>query len=192
MKKVRVQRERSFCPHHILLDVAYTALKHAESKPHGWFHYEIMAIIFSALALEAMANAFGEKLISRWEDIERASPIRKLRVVCTNLKIEAQFDQEPWFTARWLVSFRNEVAHARPEPVKEEKMVTDEQYEQMRLERPASKIEAQVTLANAKRSFAAVSQIGYILCEKLSPKDIEGLLADGWTSRATHIPDDNQ
>jgi hypothetical protein len=73
-ERLRVQRERDFSPHHVLLGAAYTALKDAEAKRSGYFNYELACITFSALALEALGDAFGEKFIPRWEDFQKCQP----------------------------------------------------------------------------------------------------------------------
>ena len=187
MRKLEVKRERRFLPHLVLLGAAYTFLKDAapEAKRLRASHYELGAIIFSALAFEALANAFGERLITDWEDSRRASPIAKLRVVCTHLKVDARFDRQPWSTALWLIKFRNKVAHAKPQFVKKNKLMSSEEFEKKGHDRPTSKIEAQVTYVNAKRSVEAVMDIGYALIKHLSPEEYAGLVADGWTVSAT-------
>jgi len=47
--KYRVQRDRDFKPHHILIGTAKIALESAEAKTPGWLYYELTAITFSAL-----------------------------------------------------------------------------------------------------------------------------------------------
>jgi len=86
-KRVRVQKKRDFEPQHLLVQVAEVALEDAQKKIPGWKNQELVAITFSALALEALANSFGNKLVSRWNDFESSSPIAKLRIICSELGI---------------------------------------------------------------------------------------------------------
>ena len=141
-------------------------------------------ITFSALALEALGNAFGEKFNPRWEDFESASPIAKLRLVCQRFEIVPDFGKEPWSTTLWLVRFRNKVAHAKPEFIKEEKIITREEYDKLGGQCPESKLEKQVSLENAQRAFPCIRDIHIMLCERIPPEQIGGLIADGWSSQA--------
>ena len=184
MDQLRVQRERDFSPHHILLGAAYTALEDSKEKRPGYFNYELACITFSALALEALGNAFGNKFIDRWGDFESASPIAKLRLVCQRFEITPNFERKPWSTALWLVKFRNKVAHAKPEFIKEERVLTRAEYDALRMEYPASKLEKQVSLENAEKAFACVHDIHIMLCERIPANKIAGLIADGWSSQA--------
>lgn len=187
MRKLEVKRERRFLPHLVLLGAAHTFLKDAapEAKRLRASHYELATITFSALALEAMANAYGERLIADWKDFESASPIAKLRVVCTHLKIDAHFDRQPWSTALWLIRFRNKVAHAKPQFVREDRLMSSEEFEKTGHDRPTSKIEAEVTYAKATNSLEAVMQIGRAFVKHLPFEEYAGLVADGWTVSAT-------
>lgn len=185
--QLRVRRERHFCPHHILLSTATTALKDAEAKHSGWFYSELTAITFSALAFEALVNAFGEQLIDRWSDYESATPIAKLRIISTYLDLSIDFSQEPWSVMLWLVKFCNKVAHAKPEKVTQDSVMTSEEYERKRKSCPPAKLESDITLANAKRSVESVAKILSLLCGKLPPEDLTGLLADGWSGQASQI-----
>jgi uncharacterized protein (DUF2236 family) len=180
-KKYRVQRERDFKPHQILLDAARTALEDAEIKMPGYLYRELAAITFSALALEALTNSFGEKLVMRWEDFEKATPIAKIRIICSQLRLEPDFEKEPWAAALWLVKFRNRIAHAKPESIKFDKTMTDEEFQQIRFEYPHSKLEMEISLANAKRSVSAVDQMLESFYPKLTDEQKYHLYLDGFT-----------
>jgi hypothetical protein len=162
-------------------------LTKAKAKDPGWHYFELMAITFSALALEALANSFGEHLIHGWKDYESASPIAKLRIVCDFLKIEIDFEREPWFVVKWLIKFRNKVAHAKPQQIRTESIMTDAELEAVGREMPESEMEKEISLHNAERSFATVENILAILYGKLDPYDDHNLLADGWSGSSTKI-----
>jgi len=127
-KMIRVIKERDFQPQHLLIRIAECALDDAEKKIPGWVNQQFIAITFSALAIEAMTNSFGKKLIPRWNDFGTSSPIAKLRIICAELKIEPDWAREPWETILWLVKFRNKIAHAQPESVVFDKEFPIDQY----------------------------------------------------------------
>ena len=91
----------------------HVASQRTAGLPSGWKYDALTTLVFSALAIEALANAFGEKKINGWADFEMSSPMGKLRVVTGTLGIPFDPGKEPWATARWLVTFRNRIAHAR-------------------------------------------------------------------------------
>ena len=179
-KKFRVQRDRDFKPHHILIGAAKSALESAEAKTPGWLYHELTAITFSALALEALTNSFGEKLVMRWEHFESASPIAKLRIICSRLDVTPNFDIEPWAATLWLVKFRNKVAHAKPESIRFDKTMTQEEFQASRFEYPHAKLEMQINLENAKHSISAIDQILELFYPKLKDDEKNYLYWDGF------------
>jgi hypothetical protein len=189
MGKVKVTRERYCCPHHLLLAPARLALDRVEKQEHGWYYDALTAITFSALALEALANSFGERLIDRWDDFESATVQAKLRVVCKTLEVDVQFGSEPWGAIPWLTKFRNAVAHAKPKLLTEEKLLLSEDYEAHMYDRPESKLEKDITKPNAKRAVATVESILSILCKKLTVDQFHGLISDDWSGSAESIKD---
>lgn len=184
-KKFRVQREREFKPHHILIGTATMALESAETRTPGWTYYELTAITFSALALEAITNSFGERLIPRWCDFESSSPIAKLRVICARLGMDPDFEREPWNVAAWLMKFRNKVAHARPESIRYDRTLSEKELAKIRFEFPSSKMEMEISLQNAKRAVAAIDQILELFYPKLNRDDRIHLYHDGFTGGIT-------
>lgn len=183
-KRLRVRRKRKFSPHHVLLGAASAALQDAEEKRPGFFYYELTCITFSALALEAICNAFGEKFIPRWkDDFENAGPIAKLRLLSQRFDIVPDFGKDPWATALWLVKFRNRVAHAKPEIITEDNVLTRDEYENLRAQCPESKLDKEVSLTNARRAFNQVRDIQVILCERIPSDELSNLHADGWSTK---------
>jgi len=97
-----VRSERLFSAHHILMSAAKRALKDAEREPSIVTH-QLTAMTFSALALEALSNTFGERFVSNWRHFEAAPVIAKLRTVAGQLNIQnIDFKQEPWSGAACL------------------------------------------------------------------------------------------
>lgn len=193
MAKVKVQRERRYAPHHTLLGAASMNLDLAKEKQDGWFYFEMAAMLFSGLALEALAHAFGSHFVPSWRDFESASPVAKLRIVCDTLEIDYNAESEPWSSARWLISFRNKLAHAKPEDIDVTEIMDLHAWEaRWPTDRPDSKLEKEVTLGNAERAVEAANAIKLLFCGKLSGRDVRGLAVESWATGATVIVDPSQ
>jgi hypothetical protein len=178
--KVNVTSERLFSAHHILLSTANVALRDAELQP-GKLQHQLIAMTFSALALEALSNTLGEQFVSNWRHFEMAPVIAKLRTVADQLGIEnVDFDQEPWSGALWLMSFRNKVAHAKPERLKATKVMTEEQFRKTEFDFTQSKLELEISVANAKRAVETVRSIlrNFFDRSRVTLEDFEGILSD--------------
>ena len=93
-ESLKVTRERNFSPHHMLLGAAYMALEDAENKKPGWFYSELIAMTLSGLAVEAICNAVGDRVVSNWKDFEYVNPIAKLRVICVELDLSFDESEE--------------------------------------------------------------------------------------------------
>ena len=176
--RLKVTTERNFSAHHMLIGAARASLEDAKAKQPGWFYSELVAITLSALSIEAMCNAIGDRVIPDWKDFESSSPNAKLRLLCERLKVQYSKSEEPWVSARWLFKFRNLIAHAKPEFVREEKLFSREEYDNRSPEFPKSKLEKGVTLGNASRAVYAAEQIKDILCTRVPPEDAFGLYSD--------------
>jgi hypothetical protein len=61
-KTFRVQQDRDFKPYHIQIGSAKIALESAEARTPGWLYYELTAITFSALAIEALTIRLAKNL----------------------------------------------------------------------------------------------------------------------------------
>jgi hypothetical protein len=181
---IRVQKKRDFEPQHLLMHVAEIALEDAQKKIPGWKNQELVAITFSALALEALANSFGSKLVSRWDGFDSSSPIAKLRIICEELGISPDWSKGHWGTALWLVNFRNKIAHARSQPVKYDKIISDEKFKRTFHDAPPSDLESQVNLGNAKQAVNALTEIKWEFLSKLKvlkPGKHSCLYSDGFS-----------
>jgi hypothetical protein len=193
-EQIRVRKERDFKPHHFLIYAARVGLEDAEKvtkEEKGlstWTPHELTAIIFSAFALEAIGNSFGEKLIKRWKDFEYSSPIAKMRIVCAQLNIDPDFEGEPWATALWLVTFRNGVAHAKPSFIETDEIIPASEYNFWHLHSdPQSKIEKQITLENARRAVKAIQEILNLFYLKIKPEERGGLFFESVSGAAYHV-----
>jgi hypothetical protein len=174
----------------MLIEVSERSYQRAIKEEPGWFYEALTTIAFSALAIEALCNSIGKRKIQDWEDFESSSPNAKLRLLAKTLLIEYKKSDEPWITARWLFKFRNQVAHAKPEFIKEESIITQKQFQEREFNRPQSRLEKEINLRNAKKALDAAKNIKDILCDRIPPDEAFGLFADGWSGKTEAIEDD--
>jgi hypothetical protein len=153
----------------------------AQQEEVGSFNNALIALTLSALSIEAMSNAIGDRLIPRWADFESASPLAKVRLLAEHLHVEYAPDAEPWQTLQWLVKFRNRIAHAKPEKLRDEALVQGTGVENFG-DRLESRIEGEVTPANARKAVDAVEAVKHLLCDRIPPEQRFGLNIDAWSS----------
>ena len=136
-KRVRVRRERLFSAHHLLLANAMRVINElAPTRPERR-DQALQVITYSAFALEALANAFGNRFVPRWNHFENAGPLAKLRVIAQALNVpEPDFEKEPWSGAGWLVAYRNKIVHPKPQFVELEEEMSEEEYKLMQFDFP--------------------------------------------------------
>jgi len=188
MIQLSVNRSRDYYPHHTLLSAAYMNLELAETEESGSHYTQMAAILFSGLAIEALANSFGERYVKNWDDYETSRPIAKIQIVCEVMGAGFDEEKQPWCHLRWLIRFRNRLVHAKPEMVRIEKEMSRDEWNRERMSVPNSKLEKEISLANAKRAVDAAHLIRDLLCEQISEDDLNNLRADGWSSNASVIP----
>ena len=179
---IKVQSERFYSEHHRLLRIARHSLGNAKKKEPGWADDEFLAITLSALAIEAIYNAVGERAVNKWENFESCNPTAKARIICTHLHIKYDSSREPWATLLWLSIFRNLVAHPKAATIAESKVVSEQDHAQgTHRTAPKSKLEKRVTLQNAEKAIKAVDVALSLFCEKLSIEDQFGISGDMWS-----------
>jgi hypothetical protein len=173
----------------MLIEAARVASVRAAKAEGGWLYDALIAITFSALAIEALCNSFGVRVFEDWEDLESASPNAKLRLLADKLSIEYVKNDEPWSTARWLAKFRNRVAHAKPEFVREELLLTQAELDKRMFDKPESKLERDITVANATRAVGGAENLKRLLFSRIPPEEAFTLFADGWSGHTELKPD---
>jgi hypothetical protein len=177
----KVTHARTYSAHHALQDIAARCADLSEKEEAGSFNNALVAITLSALSIEAMSNAIGDRIVPRWSDFESASPLAKVRLLAEHLQIEYIPDAEPWQSLQWLVKFRNRIAHAKPEKIVAESLVKGTGVENFG-DKPESKTEAEVTPANARRAVHAVQTTKHMLCDHIPAEQRFGLNIDAWTA----------
>jgi hypothetical protein len=176
---IKVTRQRTYSAHHALQHIAAGCAEAAEQDEAGSFNNALIAITLSALSIEAMSNAIGDRIVPRWSDFESAGPLAKVRLLAEHLQMEYAPDSEPWQTLQWLVKFRNRIAHAKPEKIFSESLVQGTGVENFG-EKPESKVEAEITPANARKAVNAVEAVKHMLCDRIPAEQRFGLNIDAW------------
>lgn len=182
---VHFTRSRPFSPHNLFLSAAREAIKLVESDSTKESLSSITAITMSALAIEALCNAVGERVVKDWPDFESSSPKAKLRIICDELEIDYDSSKEPWGTIIWLSKLRNNLAHGKPQLIEVEKTADRASYEKDQWDKPESKLEQQITIVNAKRAYEKVTEIKYLLSEKIPSEKSFGIAGDMWSGRSS-------
>ena len=188
LKKFERTQERDFSGHHMLLRVAKSELAEAEKNKLGRIDRCLVAMTFSALACEALANAIGERIVDSWNDFESLSPKAKIRMLSERLGLPYLSSAQPWLGIHELAKFRNLIVHAKPEKVIEKKSITEEEYNSNHIEVPLSKLEKQITVGNARRAIEAVEAIKTMLFDKLQLENKLGIWSDGWSGSTRLMP----
>jgi hypothetical protein len=184
----RKTEERTFFAHHMLLHVAELEIKDAEANKLGRFNKCLTAMVMSALAVEALANAVGSRVTEDWPTFEKMRPHEKLDYLVQQLAIARDPLQEPWSTLQYLGGFRNDIAHPKPEEVIGNRVLPEAGLTKTAFDRPLSKLEREVTLGNAKRSYAAVHALKGLLTDALPKTDRFGIYADMWHGSTGDYP----
>jgi hypothetical protein len=179
---LRQSQERHFSAHNTFIHIAHKELELAKPGMVGEFNHTLVAITLSALAVESLANAIGDRVIPEWHDFESAAPYAKLRLLADHLGLSYSSTTDPWPTLKWLCRLRNRLAHAKPEHVKHQKTITQQEHEARDFTPPQSKLEAEITEENARRAIQAVDAIKYALAELVPMEERLGLTSDGWTT----------
>ena len=176
----RKTEERTFFAHHMLLNVAELEINAAELSAVGRFNRCLTAMVMSALAVEALANAVGSRVAQDWAAFEMMRPHEKLNNLVQNLSISRNPSREPWSTLHYLGGFRNDIAHPKPEDVTCNRVLPEESLTTTAFDTPLSKLERDVTLGMAKRCYAAVCELKGLLVDALPATDRFGIYVDMW------------
>ena len=192
MDKLLYKMQRHFSPHHILLGAARHSLNGCKDKTLGCSYNRLMAITFSAIAVEAMANSFGDRFIDDWASHEYDTTVEKVKLLNSHLKVTADFQKEPWAAVSWLARYRNDVVHAKPEFLESEHIIPEFVYEKKKRTHSLADIEKQATYGNAARCVGSVGDLLYIWCDHIDPYEWEGLFSDGWSGSTETINESSE
>jgi hypothetical protein len=176
---VRVRTTATYNSHRDLLGTAEYFLQTAQSDGLGKYHNFLAAILFSAFSIEAIGNAFGERLVEDWRDFERITPIAKLRLVAKTCGIKPDFGRAPWQTAQSLIDFRNKVAHARNKHFEQETVCALKDFKSGIDTRDEDAWQLEVGENLARTGCKEVRRIIEMLEKTLNQEDRDALTASG-------------
>lgn len=181
-KTIRRTQERKFAPHLMLISASRRSCEAAAQQKPGWFYDALATMTLSALAIEALCNSIGEVIVPKneYDEFERFGPTNKLKFLAQRLGIAYNQQKAPWAAALWLIKFRNAIAHAKPELVKEDRLMSEQEHDKREFDTPASWIEQEITVGNAKRALCTVEALKDLMLKNMDAYDTFGLAADGW------------
>jgi hypothetical protein len=185
-------QERHFSAHHMLLRAGRSALERAEKQGNGCLYDELAAMVFSALAIEAFSNSLGSKVIPGWlKNHERKSPMNKLKLLAEQLSITYDESQEPWSGARFLMEFRNEIAHPKPQFITETIFLSQEEHDARSFDMPQSELERKISLVEARTALTTAGSVIDSLLKPLGDEQKFGLSVEGWSGSTRLRTGDN-
>jgi hypothetical protein len=187
--------ERFFSPHHMLMRMAGEALFASQRtlRPPLKDEHLLTAMLMSALAVEALCNAVGHRVVAGWEDYEQIPAWSKIRLLCTTLNIAYDRGAQPWQRLQALLAFRNQVAHGKAEHIRHRRVLTAKQADAALNGAPTippAKLEAKLTLENALIAFATAREVEKILTENVPLELKLGLIVEGGTYTARPMTSD--
>lgn len=182
MTKLKVTQKRHFSAHNDLLRVADNFLHACELEGRWCREGDFVCIVMCSLAVESLCNTTGELVFKDWkDDFEKCTPQAKIRILCEKLNITYSRSNEPFQTLHWLISFRNKIAHAKPEPIEKHLFATQKEYQDLCSSiGPQSKLENLINIENAKKSLFQIQEFRRLL-SKAIPEEFAWLIErDSW------------
>jgi hypothetical protein len=187
----RVRERRHFSAHHMFLQTAKSAMERAEKDQYERQNSLLTVMVMCSLFVEAMCNAVGSRIVNGWADYDRLSPWGKARLICAQLGAEFDPGKEPLQSLRWLLKFRNDFAHAKPEVVETDRVLTADEVDDMHRGRtswtPISKLEGQLSVEVAARAVRTAEKFKQLLVESLDFNSSQGIDGDGWSGSITPV-----
>lgn len=164
------------------------SLENAKNIESGSFYQIMLSIVFSAFSLEAYLNHVGERKVEFWEEIEKITPMQKLKVLYSCLGMKFDSSRRPIQTVNQIFKFRNFMAHGRTENIEGTGVMKTESPE------PAQNLvetewEKFCNIKEAARAIEDVKEIIESLCEEAGlEKDPLGSLGTGSRVVGQHRP----
>lgn len=139
---------------------AARCLRHtATNVQEGSFYTEMSSLIFSAFTLEAYMNHVGDRLFPFWEELDRLSYSKKLKIITMHLGIKPDASKRPYQTIKSLFRFRNSIAHGRSQILTPDPKITDVEDDMRNHEGPKTEWEEYCNIDNVNRAIEDVEQI---------------------------------
>jgi len=189
----KVNRERFYNPFSVLSHSNRVILENAKKQQSKCYEY-IASIILSAFSFEGFLNLIGNRLFLCWKEIERTwSYSKKLECILKNIGFKANYGVRPYQTIGKLFKFRNELAHPKPQNLKDENKIEKGDEEEIRRKQPQMEWEKNCTRDFATMSYEDVNQIAKEIWEKAG-FDLSDMYSRGHSytkSRLSETKDDS-
>ncbi len=121
IRKARVTKQRDVRTHAELWHSANCLLRAGQENRLGSAHQFRASLVFRAFALEAFLNWQGPYLIPHWKYLERLQPKEKVDLLASLSNVTPDYGSRPWQIVKDLYSFRNDIAHGKPETLSSER-----------------------------------------------------------------------
>ena len=114
MRKVFITKERTIHTYAELWQGSAFCLQVGQAHPQGASWHFLSSVLLTAFSFEAYLNHVGPEAMDSWAELERLSPMGKLRVLAEALSVKLPIaGKRPVQTVNELLQFRNTVAHGR-------------------------------------------------------------------------------
>ena len=111
------------------------------------------------LRLRLSLSHVGERTFKSWPELEKLSPKGKLDVLAEKLDVAVNYGELPWQVVPELIGMRNKVAHGKNELLRDERMLTLDNYDEKMGEILRAPWQDYATEANAERARVQVEAI---------------------------------
>ena len=175
-----------------MMAAADNALEHAKDERPGYFFEYMNTVLMSAISIEAIANSFGAELFKDWDHFDAMRPMGKILLIADKLGIKIDQKQEPWAAIPWLISLRNQFAHAKPTLIEFEKEMSRKDYKKIQKDMPTSKLEAQMTLQVAERAVRTTEGVLIAFANAMPEEERFNFLSDSWSGSASPVINQGQ
>lgn len=166
---VEVRQERNYAPHKNLMIIARDSEQACRPDPQGnpspaWQSHTAVAMTFTALALEGLANTLGVALCPTWIDTYERKPLDdKFKAIRRLLGINIDWNKHPWSSLTNLIEFRHAMVHPKHELVVEGPFTAAAEHLPEFLDFPLSSVERAMTPENALLAIRTFDDIFDVL-----------------------------
>lgn len=124
MRKVLVTKQRTVNTYAELWQGSAFCLRSGLANPQGAAWHFLSSVLLTAFSFEAYLNHVGSEVLESWAELEKLSPLGKLRVLAEALSLQIPAaGTRPVQTLKELYLFRNTVAHGRSAEIRTEPAV---------------------------------------------------------------------
>ncbi len=189
-RKARVTKQRDVRIHAELWHTANCLLDAGQKEATGSAHQFRASLVFRAFYLEAFLNWLGPHILPHWKYLERLNPKEKLDLLNGLIGVTPDYASPPWQIVKDLFTFRNTLAHGKPESVKTESLEDIDDILDRKLgEAAKTQWEQFGTEANAVKAKEDVQRIAELLYKTANVQHdgLRGPFAFGSQIHSAHL-----